>query len=350
MTLGIVLHSANVFTDTQWAIQNNQTSEFFSYLVDLIHAFRMPAFFIVSGFFCHMTLSRYGSKLFLSTRIPRILIPLLVVAISLNTLQNWILSDYHETDFTIFTIEYWLQGKWISHLWFLNCLIYYFFTAALLHTFIPKTLTYSSDLLSRLMLSSNGLYLFIAPVVTLIFLKVSYQIPEFPFNAYNLCIAESIKYAPFFIFGSLLGYNRNLMHDFIKTKAIFTIITALFFIAYIFIPTDKTSTHYIFDLYIHSLIPWILCVLCFKFFNRFFNKESGFFSYLSEASYTIYLFHQFFVIAYGIVLINTELNIILKFIILISTTFISTHIIHKYFILKFDTARYMFNGKKNTNV
>ena len=173
---------------------------------------------------------------------------------------------------------------------------------------LDKTLTYSSDLLSRLMLSSNGLYLFIAPVVTLIFLKVSYQIPEFPFNAYNLCIAESIKYAPFFIFGSLLGYNRNLMHDFIKTKAIFTIITALFFIAYIFIPTDKTSTHYIFDLYIHSLIPWILCVLCFKFFNRFFNKESGFFSYLSEASYTIYLFHQFFVIAYGIVLINTELK------------------------------------------
>ena len=54
MILGIVLHSANVFSDSDWAIQNIDTSVYFSYLVEVIHLFRMPAFFIVSGFFCHI--------------------------------------------------------------------------------------------------------------------------------------------------------------------------------------------------------------------------------------------------------------------------------------------------------
>ncbi|MDB4749990.1 acyltransferase family protein, partial [Rubripirellula sp.] len=51
MLLGIVLHSAFSFAPIPWIVRDSQQSEFFYYLVSFIHGFRMPLFFLISGFF-----------------------------------------------------------------------------------------------------------------------------------------------------------------------------------------------------------------------------------------------------------------------------------------------------------
>ncbi|MEY8253307.1 MAG: acyltransferase family protein, partial [Colwellia sp.] len=223
MTLGIVLHSANVFTDSPWAIQNIQTSGAFTYIVAFLHSFRMPAFFIVSGFFCHMTLKKYGYKMFLNVRIPRVIIPLVATALLLNSVQNLVLYYYYSSDIYLLSAQYWLQGKWLSHLWFLNCLVYYFLISALMYRYLPVPLEKVSHLLSNIILKSKGIYILILPIVSLILIKLSYLIPDLPSNLYTGSIAETIKYSGFFIFGTLIGINRSLLQEIISIRILILI-------------------------------------------------------------------------------------------------------------------------------
>ncbi len=346
MTLGIILHSANVFSESPWAIQNIQTSVFFSDLVSFIHLFRMPAFFIVSGFFCHMTLSRYGHNLFINVRIPRIVIPLAITAISLNSIQNWLLMEYQGVTFNLLTADYWLQGKWVSHLWFLNCLVYYFLIASILYAYFSKFLQKLGSLICRLILNSKGLYLFVLPLLSLAFVKISYLVPEPPNHIYDLSISESIRYSIYFVFGVLAGFRRELLWELMQPN--WTKLVGILLISAVFlnIPADQSSLTYLFDLYANALYPWLLCFSCFFIFYKYFNTRSGFFSYLSGASYTIYLFHHLFVILYGLILVNIKLGIFLKFTILVTSTFFTTALIHQYLILKLPVLLYLFNGKR----
>ena len=45
---------------------------------EYLHSFRMPLFFIVSGFFCHMMLLKYGPRRYYARRGFRIGVPLLI--------------------------------------------------------------------------------------------------------------------------------------------------------------------------------------------------------------------------------------------------------------------------------
>ncbi len=45
---------------------------------EYLHSFRMPLFFIVSGFFCHMMLLKYGTRSYYARRWFRIGVPLLI--------------------------------------------------------------------------------------------------------------------------------------------------------------------------------------------------------------------------------------------------------------------------------
>ena len=76
MMLGVVLHSAQVFNPEQsWVIYSNNTDSIMTYIVNIIAIFRMPAFFVVSGYFCFLTLKKYQVRKFLNVRLKRLVIP-----------------------------------------------------------------------------------------------------------------------------------------------------------------------------------------------------------------------------------------------------------------------------------
>ena len=57
MLLGIVLHGAISFVPGAgliWGVQDSESSTAFTILMELIHGWRMPLFFLVSGFFTMM--------------------------------------------------------------------------------------------------------------------------------------------------------------------------------------------------------------------------------------------------------------------------------------------------------
>ncbi len=78
MLLGIILHAALSFTSIPWTVNDSQQNEIFYYLFAAIHGFRMPLFFLISGFFTAMLWRKRGLGGLIRQRIQRILLPLLI--------------------------------------------------------------------------------------------------------------------------------------------------------------------------------------------------------------------------------------------------------------------------------
>ena len=77
MLLGIVLHAALSFSPIPWTVKDSQTSEVYSVLFAALHGFRMPLFFMLSGFFTAMLWRKRGLASLIKHRFKRIFLPTL---------------------------------------------------------------------------------------------------------------------------------------------------------------------------------------------------------------------------------------------------------------------------------
>ena len=90
MLLGIVLHAGLSFMPFPWPVQDTRQSDFFGLLLAAIHGFRMPVFFVLSGFFTAMLWRGRGLKPVLSHRFRRVLLPFLLGLVTIVPAMNWI--------------------------------------------------------------------------------------------------------------------------------------------------------------------------------------------------------------------------------------------------------------------
>ncbi|OYP36069.1 acyltransferase family protein [Rhodopirellula sp. MGV] len=76
MLLGIVLHAALSFSPVPWTVNDSQQSDAYYVLFAVIHGFRMPLFFLLSGFFTAMMWRKRGLGGLIKQRLKRIALPL----------------------------------------------------------------------------------------------------------------------------------------------------------------------------------------------------------------------------------------------------------------------------------
>jgi len=76
MLLGIVLHAALSFSPIPWTVKDAQQSDVYYVLFAGIHGFRMPLFFMLSGFFTAMLWRKRGLGGLIKQRLKRIALPL----------------------------------------------------------------------------------------------------------------------------------------------------------------------------------------------------------------------------------------------------------------------------------
>ncbi|MBD3268277.1 acyltransferase family protein, partial [bacterium] len=90
MLLGIVLHTALSFSFMPWIVQDTQQHHVYGVIFSALHGFRIPLFFLVSGFFTAMLWQKRGLKSLLWHRFRRIFLPLLLGMITIIPAVTWI--------------------------------------------------------------------------------------------------------------------------------------------------------------------------------------------------------------------------------------------------------------------
>jgi len=90
MLLGIALHVALSFTGGPWMVQDSHTSGVFHVLISAVHGFRMPLFFVLSGFFTAMLWRRRGLRAVIAHRFKRVFLPLMLGTVTIVPVMFWL--------------------------------------------------------------------------------------------------------------------------------------------------------------------------------------------------------------------------------------------------------------------
>lgn len=88
MLLGIILHAALSFSTLPWVVQDYERSYVYTVGFSLIHGFRMPLFFLISGFFTAMLWRKRGLRALIKHRALRILLPCMIGLVTIVPLSN----------------------------------------------------------------------------------------------------------------------------------------------------------------------------------------------------------------------------------------------------------------------
>ena len=80
---GVIFHATMSFLPAPpgvpvWIVMDSHRSLTLGVVFNLLHTFRMTTFFVIAGFFAHMTFHRWGARGFVADRLKRIAVPLVV--------------------------------------------------------------------------------------------------------------------------------------------------------------------------------------------------------------------------------------------------------------------------------
>ena len=97
MILGIVLHATASFFSFPWPVHEMEFNTGLALLCMWIHGFRMPLFFILSGYFTQLVYEQRGLKKLVQQRLVRIAIPLVLSCITILPLSSFVSQRASQT-------------------------------------------------------------------------------------------------------------------------------------------------------------------------------------------------------------------------------------------------------------
>ena len=91
MLLGIALHASLSFFPAFWIVTDStaETNNWFDEFFHAVHGFRMPLFFLLSGFFTTMLWRRRSLERLLRHRIRRIAVPFALLVLPMGLTMTW---------------------------------------------------------------------------------------------------------------------------------------------------------------------------------------------------------------------------------------------------------------------
>lgn len=326
MLLGLVIHSFLSFTDVPsvWPYADPMTSPVADLLVSFIHAFRMPIFFVIAGFFSGLLYEKRGISGFLKNRLLRIALPfvigltiLLPLFASGKLFANLAKDIGIATAFSDFHYTVTLVPEHTLHLWFLYYLLHFYplgILTRLVCNSLPARFQAIFVELFRYLLSRP-----ILRVVTFSFLTA---VPLWIMGG-HLATSTSFQpmysilltYMAFYAFGWFLYYQRDLLHN-VSEYAVAQVIAGLIIFNFAYFGVSSFLSEGNLKTVVRSLVGgFVIWLMFFGFtglFLRYLNRPSAKIRYIVDASYWVYLIHLPFCIWITALLVETGLHAMVK--------------------------------------
>lgn len=351
MFLGIVLHGMILEPSIPF-LTENWNRKILGLISEVIHTFRMPLFFLLSGFFSAMLLRKYGFKKFLVNRLNRILIPLVISFLSVGILtillyrvvNTMIKSTTAEFSLGVIFNDVSTADLRPIHLWFLYYLIFFIplaVTCYFIGIYIKSTRLFK---ISGLSTGQNLLiWTLIASVSSSILVFSDKYIGEQPHISFSVNPGYFLHYFVFFGFGWL---TYILKWDFEKsrTHAVKLLLFALILTPIrLFTFSFSSMPCYALTILIYNVSLWCYIFGLIGISQLYFNKPSSSLQYISESSYWIYLIHMPVLLALKIVFFGNK-SFFLFFLIFITASYLC--IVSYHYLVRSTFIGQLLNGKK----
>ena len=318
LILGIIFHASLSFMPMfiGWAVMDISTSTTIPVFVLLSHAFRMELFFLIAGFFSHMTFHQQGLASFVKSRLVKLAIPFVLGWLILRPMliSGWIMgAESMRGDANIggaliqgitslreFPVGF-LVG---THLWFLYYLLGISFVLLILRHLLSlhqptyNKLVQSADQLVSWMCRARLAILLVAiPTACCLWFMDGWAV-DTPDKSLLPNIPVALIYGGFFIFGWLVHRQANLMEVFARLTwgrlalCIIASIAAVKLSAY---QIQLSHPHYALIkagfMLSYAILMWSLIALTIGLCKRIFMRPKTLIRYIADSAYWLYLIH-----------------------------------------------------------
>jgi glucans biosynthesis protein C len=243
---------------------------------------------------------------------------------------------------------------WPGHLWFLR----YLFILSLITLPIMKYLKSESGRmlitkLAEFCYRRGGIFLFALPLA-LVQIVLRAAFPNY------LSWADFAFWLVLFLIGYIIPSDDRFTQA-IKLNSWISLIVGIFMFMLIVYLLNKSgyrealmihpnyTAGYVVFQTISSLNTWCLIVFIFSLGVTFLNFNNNILSYCNEAVLPFYILHQTIILTVGFFVIQWNLNIMLKYIIISTSSFALIIIIYEFFIRRFNIIRFLFGMKHLEN-
>ena len=323
--LVVILHTAVTYSGLGgWYYKENEEVDlfstlFFAFYLSFTQAYFMSLLFMISGYFTQRSLERKGSAKFISGRLKRLAIPLLIYIFIIHPIAvkfvypdlswSWYVGGIKEFSFV----------SWTGPLWFLEALLIFSFIYILVYKLILR-----SKLRVKFELSTFNV-IFLILLITLCAFLVRLVCP-IGSDFYNLQFGFFSAYV--FMFGlGIVAYSSGLLEkiNFRDGKKWLFIslglgIPAWFLIMFLGGPIDgnmKFEGGLNWTAFFYALWESFFCVsfslALIGIFKFKLNLSGAFQKFLSDHAFAVFVFHAPVLIGISILLKDLEMHPVAKF-------------------------------------
>jgi len=368
MFLGILFHAALAYSPLAqnfWFTAGRENSMSIDIVILFTHIFRMPVFFLVSGFFAIMLIQKRGVSSFLKNRSMRILLPFIIffplLGAAIFIAIGWAIENVENLSPMLQFIKTMqdnpdapLPPLSTLHLWFLFNLFLFVVTTALLY----KVNFFQSKIVQSIF--SAKFILFVLP---LLMIPAMFNQPA-PLPAAEKLYPEWWSfgfYGLFFMLGGFIFLKQGLLDELEPYKNMLLVVSILAYVVFYYLLPNiasleeimkiaingfKPTASHIYVAICESYIAVYMTLYCLLLGKKYLNKQNDFLKLISDSSYWVYLIHIPVLLIIQFVLTDIEMNMWLKFLISLFSTLLIA--ILSYLLLVRNTPiGWLLNGRKN---
>jgi glucan biosynthesis protein C len=353
-----VFHSSRFFDTGGWHVKNPTTYLGVQVWITFLANWLMPLIFAISGASLFYALGSRGVRKFVTDKVLRLLVPLLVGIFTHVMLQVYLERlTHHQFSGSFWEfIPHYFDGwygfggnfAWMGlHLWYLLVLFVYS-----LLCYPPLRWLLSG--MGKRILNGFGQFLALPGAVYVLALPVAGLLVTISprgfwgmrdFGGWPLPI-----YLLFFLYGFIVISHEGLQKRIQQQRWISLAAGVLCFFALLALWASKGDPTFgsprylqVFGIFGISAWCWVLAFLGFGF--RYLRQSTPFLTYANEAVLPFYIMHQTVLLVIGYFVIRWHIPDLLKFVVISGSSFISIAVVYEFLIRRVNVLRFLFGVK-----
>ena len=348
-------HSSRFFTNPPWHIRNAEFSEVAEILAMFVSQWGMPLIFVISGASIFFALRPGGALNFLTSKVLRLLVPLLFGIAVLSAPQRYLerLSyGQFQGSFLQFLPRAFDRNNfdiWGIHLYYLAALLLY--SIIFLPLFAALKSNRGQQFLSRLgsfFARPGTIFLLVIPLaLTLMALN-----PDGPFGDRSHGGWSLWVYPFFLIYGFLVFSDQRIQQAIIRqrwfTLALGLVLTVILSAMAASLDVNNLgygTPSFILLMALDGLFAWTMILLILGFGMHHLNFTNRLLPYANDAVLPFYMLHQPVILAIGFFIIPLALPIPIKYLIIAPLALVITIVIYEFCIRRVNFIRPFFGLK-----